>query len=966
MGQRYRARFCFTLALFLSAAETHLAYAAGELEGQVRGRVIEASTSAPVPGATVTVTSPNLGAARVATTSEEGEYLVPGLPVGHYKVTVTYPGVKPMTREILVQPGTTSAVDFRWSAELTEAETTTVVEERPLTNPDSTQTGAVIQMDQERYIPTGRRYTDAVTLVPGVTPSTTVTDAFIKGGRSAHNKYLIDGLDITDPVSHTAQQLLAFDSIEAVQVITGGFDAEYNVFGGIINTITREGSDDWHGSVSAYGTNASLDNRKPQGLSTNEGDRVFDDSPMAATYTYIATGMLGGPIVKHQLWFNATFEYRYAQTGKLIGPPLNLPPPPQTNVTLLPRLKLSWAPSSKQRFGLSLAADPQTQDNDRPQAASQGMLPLYQRYTEQGGYNAIFSWSVFPSSVFEFRLDAGVKYQYVNTGPRAWFGRFNYQYCDMFSPRNCQYEKDTPTHVNGDDNSTWYNADTDVSFWNRTTFQIDPKITLRGHWLGEHAAKFGLQFQYLVNRRTLHQTGNFKYADKGGGPLEDGLCDPENGKTAGCDQRNSSADRNMHNVGYSPAVFLQDNWRMTDWFALTPGIRFDYGRARLTDGTWFQSQFAVAPRMGFILDITRDQKTILSASYGRSTAVVDVGNTSSYDNIVQGAKRTDKWNKTTQQWEFFSQAGGPEGAIVDKNAKVPHADQITSSIRREIYRNTVVGLEYTWKRIKNTWDTVETNVIWDPTGYRVIGYRDGIPHEVTLYTTPDGNVRNYSGFSLSLEGRPTPNWYFLAFYTLSWLYGTSEFELTSASSSGILSSNAHRIPQQWKFQNGFLPEDNRHQVSVAAAYTFLRDVTLGVRLQYLSGSPRSKFFNATDLPDTSKNISYRSPRGTNPGTCSGNVPGQGNFTPATTVCDNSVGLIAEYRLPPRIQADLHVEYDFYRLLRQHIALTYDIFNIFNDRSANALQENDSPAGTFGQVTGRNTALNMRFGARYDF
>jgi len=966
MGQRSRTRRCFALALFLSTAGTQLAYAAGELEGQVRGRVIEASTNAPVPGATVTVTSPNLGAARVATTSEEGEYLIPGLPVGHYKVTVTYPGVKPMTREILVQPGTTSAVDFRWSAELTEAETTTVLEERPLTNPDSTQTGAVIQMDQERYIPTGRRYTDAVTLVPGVTPSTTVTDQFIKGGRSAHNKYLIDGLDITDPVSHTAQQLLAFDSIEAVQVITGGFDAEYNVFGGIINTITREGSDDWHGSVSAYGTNASLDNRKPQGLSTNEGDRVFDDSPMAATYTYIATGMLGGPIVKHQLWFNATFEYRYAQTGKLIGPPLNLPPPPQTNVTLLPRLKLSWAPSSKQRFGLSLAADPQTQDNDRPQAASQGMLPLYQRYTEQGGYNAIFSWSVFPSSSFEFRLDAGVKYQYVNTGPRAWFGRLNYQYCDMFSPRNCQYERDTPTHVNGDDNSTWYNADTDVSFWNRTTFQVDPKITLRGRLLGEHTAKVGLQFQYLLNRRTLHQTGNLKYADKGGGPLEEGLCDPENGKTAGCDQRNSSADRNMHNVGYSPALFFQDNWRLTDWFALTPGIRFDYGRARLTDGTWFQSQFAVAPRMGFILDITRDQKTILSASYGRSTAVVDVGNTSSYDNIVQGAKRTDKWNKTTQQWEFFSQAGGAEGAIVDKNAKVPHADQITSSIRREIYRNTVVGLEYTWKRIANTWDTVETNVIWDPTGYRVIGYRDGIPHEVTLYTTPDGNVRNYNGFSLSLEGRPTPNWYFLAFYTLSWLYGTSEFELTSASSSGILSSNAHRIAQQGKFQNGFLPEDNRHQVSVAAAYTFLRDLTVGARLQYLSGSPRSKFFNATDLPDSSKNISYRSPRGTNPGTCSGNVPGQGNFSPATTVCDNSVGLIAEYRLPPRIQADLHVEYDFYRLLRQHIALTYDIFNIFNDRSATGLQENDSPAGTFGQVTTRNTALNMRFGARYDF
>ncbi len=140
----------------------------------------------------------------------------------------------------------------------------------------------------------------------------------------------------------------------------------------------------------------------------------------------------------------------------------------------------------------------------------------------------------------------------------------------------------------------------------------------------------------------------------------------------------------------------------------------------------------------------------------------------------------------------------------------------------------------------------------------------------------------------------------------------------------------------------------------------------GVRLEYLSGNPRSKFFNATDLPDTSKNISLRSPRGTNPGTCSGNVPGQGNFSPATTACDNSVGLISELRLPPRAQLDVHVEYDFYHLVRQHIALTYDVFNIFNDRSPTGIQENDAPAGTFGQVTGRNTALNMRFGARFDF
>ncbi len=119
-----RTRVGLAIALVLALARAKSALGAGELEGQIRGRVVEAATNLPVPGATVTVTSPNLGDPRIVTTNEDGEYLAPSLPIGHYKVTVSYPGVKPMTRDILVQPGTTSAVDFRWSAELTETETT--------------------------------------------------------------------------------------------------------------------------------------------------------------------------------------------------------------------------------------------------------------------------------------------------------------------------------------------------------------------------------------------------------------------------------------------------------------------------------------------------------------------------------------------------------------------------------------------------------------------------------------------------------------------------------------------------------------------------------------------------------------------------------------------------------------------------------------------------------------------------
>jgi len=69
-----------------------------------------------------------------------------------------------------------------------------------------------------------------------------------------------------------------------------------------------------------------------------------------------------------------------------------------------------------------------------------------------------------------------------------------------------------------------------------------------------------------------------------------------------------------------------------------------------------------------------------------------------------------------------------------------------------------------------------------------------------------------------------------------------------------------------------------------------------------------------------------------------------------------------------VTVDLHFSYDFYPLLRQHIAIDGDIFNLFNDRSATGIQQNNSADGTFGLVTAndRNPGLATRLGMRYDF
>jgi len=225
---------------------------------------VEATTDLPVPGATVTATAPNLGAARTVTTDENGEFLIPNLPIGHYTVAIGYTGVKPITRAVLVDPGVTSPLEIKWSAEMAQVETTTVFEERPVTNPDSSQTGAVVSAELQKYIPGSRDYRSYVEQVPAVRMG--VRSPVINGGRETDNRYLVDGLETTDPIERSMfRQRISVESVQAEQVITGGFSAEYNSLGGVINTITKEGSDEWHGGASIFFTSSALSGRTPQG-----------------------------------------------------------------------------------------------------------------------------------------------------------------------------------------------------------------------------------------------------------------------------------------------------------------------------------------------------------------------------------------------------------------------------------------------------------------------------------------------------------------------------------------------------------------------------------------------------------------------------------------------------------------------------------------------------------------------------
>lgn len=922
-----RARqLCITVAALLWSAR---ALAVGEVNGKLRGTVVEQATNTAMAYVTVRASSSALiGKPKTTTTNDNGEFTFNDLPPGSYDVEVIYEGMQPVRRRVLVRAGETTPLTIQWSPEVATATTYHIVEEAHLTRPDSATTGTSFSAQQERRLATARTYQNVALQTAGVQTNiyNGAGNPFIKGGFSLHNRYLIDGLDVTDPVTQTFSGNLTFDAIASVRVLTGGLDAQYNSLGGVIETLTMQGSDAWHVNTSFYFSNSALQLNEFYGGQIYDTIQPFNDSPVASSSNYQVNANVGGPIVRHKLWFNVSFEYRRAETANVAGPPLNLPHASQVFPAYLARVKLTYAPTERHRFTLSMSADPAVIDNTG--ATGGGVtknfyLGTYDSHQDQGGVQGSLLWEYFVRPNIDFNVQAGFKTQYINTGPQGYFGSVSTNNCNMFSPRNCMYDREAPRHQNLNDRTYWYNGNA-YSLDNRYQIIFDPTVNIRGRKWGEHDIKAGIQSKMILRDRSLHTPGGYTYSDldPSGATLESGLCDEANGVTAACNRRTQIPDAKINEKAFSIGLFVQDHWRVLRWLTVTPGLRFDYGYTQGTGGTKIASLWGFGPRLAVAADITRDQKTIASAYYGRNTEVVSPLLASNYDQSIYITQTLQQYNRMTGMWDSIQTIGGPGGAKLDSNAQTPHTDEVTLSIRREIFRNSVAGVEYTFKKFSNIWDAVEINQVWDPTGQRVVRYVDGMAHQVNYYTTPDGNYHYYQGIDFIAEGHPTDNWYLQGAYTLSWTYGpgVTEFGQNQANSPFY-------NPRQAKFYYGFQPSDQRHQLKLTASYSF-HGLTLGAVFNYASGVPRTKlYFNAHDQAAQD----YRSPQGTEPG------------------AGNNVANISELRLPDIFTLDLRVAFDLHELTKQHIILIADVFNVTNYRPATTLNLVDP---NFGQVTAR--------------
>ena len=245
---RRQGYVCALLAVLLFGATT---VAAQETRGSIEGTVKDTS-GAVLPGVTVEARSPALVGVATATSDTNGMFRFPALAPGVYEVTAHLAGFKTAKVEnIQLALGQILKLDIPMPV-ASVSEEISVTAESPII--DVKQNAATLSLQSEIIdrIPKGRNFTSVLNSAPG-TNVEAKAGISIDGATGAENRYIVDGQDTTNLRTGVDAKPVLLDFVQEVQVKSSGYNAEFRATtGGVINAITKSGSNMFRGSVGAY------------------------------------------------------------------------------------------------------------------------------------------------------------------------------------------------------------------------------------------------------------------------------------------------------------------------------------------------------------------------------------------------------------------------------------------------------------------------------------------------------------------------------------------------------------------------------------------------------------------------------------------------------------------------------------------------------------------------------------------
>ena len=829
--------FVFLAFLMLFSS---LAFSQSKETGAIIGSVID-QQGAPLPGVTVTVSSPNLMGTRTALTEADGSYRFPALPPGDYKVKAELDGFKTVIREnIRLTTTTRLEVDITMEQSAIKEEVT-VVAKAPTVDVKSTETASVtLSNDILRNIPYSQFTADIVTLAPGVSSDNVAYGASSNTGIA----YSMDGVNVADPEAGSAWVFLDHNIIEEAKVMGIGLPAEYGNFTGVIfNLVTKSGGNrlSGHFELDFQGTQDAW----PYGFwqADNNGAYIKDFPDLTSPLQELLdlSGHLGGPIKKDKLWFYAGLQwYRDKTYPTGFAEPLDYKEPHGF-------FKLTSQISPNTNVTASVQVDTYNGINRSVFGYDHTELSLNSTLTQKS-----------PEVVGNFTLTQIIGSKSFFDLKAAFFWGYYYLEPEMGRDVNARYMLDE---------SKWYGNAYHFFQADRTRLQVNASYThyVEDFITGDHDFKFGAEVErsYVRNRFGYTGTNHTYYVDSA--QDEPYLAYQYEGY-----------DTNTYYTRLEG--FVQDSWQITPRLNINAGLRLsqNWGTVKNVDSVVYNT-FRLAPRIGLTFDLFGDKTTVLKAHFGQFTEAMLSGY---YANLNPSSAFSDyiayRWDGTSYVEDYRIV---PEDKYkMAKGIKHPHMNQFTVSLERELFRDASVSVTYinrSWKNIigiynlKSDFEPYDVELPELNTTYPIFQQTEdtvGLT-EYIIANIAKGQpwisvdpYRKYRGVEFLFNKRFSNRWQLL----LSYVYGKASGTIDNEFGHDIGASGRDNLttadPNYWINADGHSTYDPTHMLKIQGTYVLPFDISFNAYFRAITGNAWTTRYR-TDYLNQGRVTFYAEPRG---------------------------------------------------------------------------------------------------------
>ena len=569
------------------------------LEAQVTSSIqgtVSDQQGQPIVGAEVRVQADTTGVETKSNTDSDGNFGVVGLQPGVYTVSAAHDG---FTTKVYARLDLTVNRQVRLDIMLTVGsmqQTITVAAIPPLLEIGNSSTGSTILPWQMESMPlNGRNYLDLLQLVPGVSINRTVpggddNSAPILGERVNNAYVLIDGMPNRDEVNGGPSEEFNQDTILEFQVLTSGYKAEFgHGSGGIVNVLTKGGTNDWHGTASLFHRNYVFDSTDVAGASV----------PFLLRWDSNVT--LSGPVLKDRWFFFGSLERIREGRESNFQFPSDFPPSLRLQEEQINRNGATYETRGFAKLDERLRHHQMTQEVNltNTQLTDQG---------DQPSLRSNFGMRRLMLGICDTALLGNQSNPYVLSAYYQYRG-------EPFDHRPAHLEQGLPNiFVN-----LFTQLTTDAVFGDIAQESVGPGFTplvlhqkyhstginLAKH-AGRHDVKFGWDFQRTgVDGTEASNFSGILFATESDFK-KFGLMN--SGVNVSWAQSGIAPDKNhirLRNV--YDGLFFQDDWKIRKDFALNLGLRWDYDSE-------FPNRANISPRLGF--SWSPNPKTVLSGSWG--------------------------------------------------------------------------------------------------------------------------------------------------------------------------------------------------------------------------------------------------------------------------------------------------------------------------------------------------------------